>query len=106
MTTHQDVTGFERLDGFGFPVPTSPGNRTRAIAVATRCRQALDWLSAAFGERPRFTLFVAAPEDWDRVALIGIYGMPHAVGGRVVTGTAPSAFWDEYARPARRPASP
>jgi hypothetical protein len=100
MTTQQRSggAGFERLDGFGFPVFVSPGNRPRGLAVAARCRRVLDWLAEALVHNPRFTLFVAAPEDWDRVALIGLYGMPHAVGERVVTGTVPSSFWNEYAR--------
>jgi hypothetical protein len=100
MTTQHpsDVAGLEALDGFGFPVLVSPGNLARGRAVAGRCRRVLDWLAGAFGERPPFTLFVAGPEDWDQVALIPLYGMPHAVGERVVTGTAPSGFWNEYAR--------
>lgn len=100
MTTPhlKDAAGFEAVDGFGFPVLVSPGNRARGLAVAERCRRVRDWLADAFGERPPFTLFVAGPDDWNRVAFIPLYGMPHAVGDRVVTGTAPSGFWNEYAR--------
>jgi hypothetical protein len=57
----------------------------------------MDWLVRVFEQRPRFTLYVAGPADWNRVAHIPIYGMPHAVGEQVVTGTSPSAFWNEYA---------
>jgi hypothetical protein len=92
-----DATGFEALEGFTFSVLASRGSRTRAIAVAERCRRALDWLADTFGERPRFTLYVANPDDWDRVALVSLYGMPHVGGERVVTGSEPSGFWDEYA---------
>lgn len=100
MTTPhlKDAAGFEALGGFGFPVFVSPGNRARGLAVAERCRRVLDWLADAFGERPPFTLFVAGPDDWNRVAFIPLYGMPHAVGERVVTGTEPSGFWNDYAR--------
>jgi hypothetical protein len=92
-----DTAGFEALKGYGFPVHVSPDRRTRSVAVAERCRRVLDWLTRTFGERPPFTLFVAAPEDWKRVAFIPLYGMPHAVGERVVTGIQPAGFWDEYA---------
>jgi hypothetical protein len=100
MTTQRpiDTAGFEVLDGYGFQVLVSPGKRTRGAAVAERCRRVLDFLAHVFGERPPFSLYVAGPDDWDRVAYVPLYGMPHAVGERVVTSTKPAAFWDEYAR--------
>lgn len=98
MHADQQVpAGFERLDGFPFPVFVSPGSQVRGRAVADRCRRVMDWLARVFDQRPRFTLFVAGPDDWNRVAFVPIYGMPHAVNDRVVTGTRPSDFWNEYA---------
>jgi hypothetical protein len=76
------------------------------MAVAQGARSVLDWLAAAFGHRPQFTLFVADPSDWDRVAAVPIYGMPHAIGERVVTGTGPAGFWSEYTDVLLRDLSP
>ena len=92
-----DTTGLQALDGFGFRTLASPESLTRAAAVAERCQRALDWLAGILGERPAFTLVVAGPRDWQRVALIPLYGMPHAFPGLIVTGTEPSGFWHDYA---------
>ena len=91
-----DTHGLEALDGFGFATFASAGGADRAVAAAERCRRALDWLAGIFGERPAFKLIVANRQDWERVALVPIYGMPHAWPGIVVTGMEPSDFWDDY----------
>jgi hypothetical protein len=91
-----DTGGLEPLDHAGFPVFTSPGGQARGIAIAERCQRALDWLDGVFAERPQLTLIVAGREDWNRVALIPLYGMPHAVNGLVVCGLEPSDFWTDY----------
>lgn len=91
-----DATNLEQLDGYEFPVFASPGARSRADAVAERCRRALEWLAGVFGERPPLTLIVAGRADWDQVALIPLYGMPHAIGGLLVTGVEPAGFWADY----------
>ena len=96
LADHIDTTGLQPLDGAAFPAFTSAGGQARGTAVAERCQRALDWLAGVFGERPQPTLIVAGPEDWDRVALVSVYGMPHAVGRRVVTGLEPSQFWADY----------
>ena len=85
-----------RLDGFAFATYVSAGEEARGRQVAERTARVLDWLSAQFGEPRSTTLFVVGPADWDRVAAIPLYGMPHAVHDRVVTSTAPAPFWREY----------
>jgi hypothetical protein len=92
-----DATGLRALDGFSFPVLVSPESLTHAAAVAERCQRAVDWLAGIFDERPPFTLIVAGRRDWPRVALVPVYGMPHAFPGLIVTGTEPSGFWNDYA---------
>jgi hypothetical protein len=92
------LDGLERVDGHGFPVLAGAGARTHAEVVAARCRRALDWLAGTFGERPAFTLAVVGPADWERVALVPIYGMPHVFGGLLVTGLEPAGFWAQYTR--------
>lgn len=92
-----DTTRLDPVDGFPFPVFTSRGSQAKAVALAQRARQAIDWLADALGghHRPPFTLFVADPNDWNRVTTVPLYGMPHAFGGRGVTGAQPAGFWSE-----------
>jgi len=85
------------LHGYTFQAFASADGLPEAVAVADRCQRALDWLAGIFAERPVFRLFVAGPDDWDRVAAIPLYGMPHAFPGLVVTGTSPADFWRDYA---------
>jgi hypothetical protein len=93
-----DTTGLRSLDGFSFPALASPESLTQAATVAERCQRALDRLAGIFDERPPFTLIVAGQRDWPRVALVPVYGMPHAFPGLIVTGTEPSGFWHDYAQ--------
>jgi hypothetical protein len=92
-----DPTGLQGLEGFSFPAFFSPDSQAQAAAIAGRCQRALDWLADIFVERPPLTLIVAGQRDWQRVALIPLYGMPHAFPGVIVTGTEPSGFWHDYA---------
>ena len=92
-----DTTGLHALNGFSFSAFASPEAVTEACAVATRCQRALDWLAGIFGERPAFTLIVAGRQDWQHVARVSLYGMPHAFPGLIVTGAEPSGFWRDYA---------
>ena len=96
ITDRVNTTGLEALDGFGVPAYTSRGSRATALAVARRCEQALDWLSGIFAQRPAFKVVVADRRDWDQVALIALYGMPHAFPGVIVTRTEPANFWRSY----------
>jgi hypothetical protein len=91
------MVGLAELEGFSFPAFASPESLTQATRVAERCRRALDWLAGIFGQRPAFTLIVAGPRDWQRVARIDLYGMPHAFPGLIVTGAEPPGFWHDYA---------
>jgi hypothetical protein len=101
-----DTSGLQALDGFSFPALASPGARAQAVMVAERCQRALDWLARVFDERPSFTLIVAGRRDWPRVALVPLYGMPHAFPGLIVTGAEPPSFWHEYVRTLLRDLSP
>jgi hypothetical protein len=93
MTTSPHLVA---LPGHTLETFASPHGIDTAASVATRADRALAWLNARLGPGPRPPLFVVGPEDWPSVALIPIYGMPHAFPDRVVVGTSPAAFWDEY----------
>ena len=67
---------FIRLDGTAIPTFVTAGHEAEGRAVAQRTDRVLHWLDAIFGTRPSTTLYVAGPEDWDRVAAIPLYGMP------------------------------
>src|SRR3712207_4537605 len=95
-TTHvPDTTNLDPIDGFEFPVFTSHGSRSRAVSTAQRAQRCINWLTGALGQCPRFSLFVVDIDDWDRVAVVPLYGMPHAFGDRVVVGVQPGSFWQE-----------
>ncbi len=85
-----------RLDGTSIPTFVTAGHEAEGRAVAERTDRVLHWLDAIFGTRPSTTLYVAGPADWDRVAAIPLYGMPHAVTDRVVTSPTPAPFWRDY----------
>ena len=85
-----------RIDGTAIPAFVSVGHDAEGRAIARRTGRVLDWLATLFRTRPSTTLYVAGPADWDRVAAIPLYGMPHAVADRVVTSTTPAPFWRDY----------
>jgi hypothetical protein len=100
-----DVSGLVEIEGFGFPIYTSPGDEGRARVVGERARNALDWLTVTLGPKPTPVAFIIGPAAWPRIAEVPIYGMPHAnnidegvVDGlhwKVVVGTEPGEFWHE-----------
>jgi hypothetical protein len=61
--------------------------------VAARTQKTIGWLRTLvdFPEPP--PLFVIGPEDWDRIALIPQYGLPHVNHTRIVTAQEPSGAW-------------
>jgi hypothetical protein len=67
-----------------------------AGAVADRADRVMTWLETRLGPGPRPPLYVVGPDDWAGVALIPIYGMPHAFPDRVVVGASPAEFWNDY----------
>jgi hypothetical protein len=93
MGTEYDVQGLESVDGFPFPVFVSPGGAARGRAVAQRAAQTIAWLDQAVGVAKTPPLFVLGPDDWNRVAAIPLYGMPHVDSTRIVIGQQPAAFW-------------
>lgn len=95
MTNHT-THGLVGLDDVPVPTYVSDGAQTRGREVAERTGRVVDWLSAVFGTRQATTLYVVDPDDWDRVAAVPLYGMPHAVPDRVVTSSSPARFWSEY----------
>jgi hypothetical protein len=88
--------GLSRLEGCALPTYASEGAQTKAREVAERAKHALDWLTALFGPQPTPPIYVVGPEDWNRVARVPVYGLPHTFPDRTVVSTTPAAFWRDY----------
>lgn len=81
------------IEGFIFPVLASSGAEDRARFLAERAARTTDFVSSVLDIAPRFTLFVVGPSDWEAVAEVPIYGMPHSWVEKVVVGAEPAPFW-------------
>ncbi|MDX3238271.1 hypothetical protein PV392_21790 [Streptomyces sp. ME03-5709C] len=86
--------GLEPLAGFPFPVLVSPGGAARGRQVAERAARTVEWLGRHVSMPETPPLFVVGPDDWDKVANIPLYGMPHVSSERIVVGQRPAPFWD------------
>ncbi len=64
--------------------------------MAERAERALHWLATLFGPEPTPPLYVVGPEDWNRVARVPVYGLPHTFPDRTVVSTTPASFWRDY----------
>lgn len=91
-----EIETLAQLDGFPFEVVVTRGAEDRGRAIASRTEQALDWLAGAIGVRIEPTLNVLGQADWERLAEVPLYGMPHfGAGGLVfVAATPPPLFAD------------
>ena len=87
-----DLESLAELDGYPFEVVVTRGAEDRAAAIAARCERARGWLSGVLGVQPDLTLNVLGPADWERLAEVSVYGMPHfgAHGQVFVVATPPS----------------
>jgi hypothetical protein len=88
-----DTSGLEHLPDFAFPVYVTAGGESRGRSVAQRAAQTIAWLDQVVGMPKAPPLFVLGPEDWNKFALIPLYGMPHVDSTRIVVGQEPAAFW-------------
>jgi hypothetical protein len=93
MDSAYDLRGLEPLDGFPFPVFVSAGGASRGRSVAQRAARTVEWLDRSVGMPETPPLFVVGPDDWEKVATLPLYGMPHVDSDRVVVGQQPAAFW-------------
>jgi hypothetical protein len=93
MDGELNLRGLELLDGFPFLVFVSAGGAVRGRSVAQRAMRTVQWLDRSVGMPETPPLFVVGPDDWDKVAAIPLYGMPHVESDRVVVGQQPAAFW-------------
>ncbi|MEU4339616.1 hypothetical protein AB0F59_34110 [Micromonospora lupini] len=85
--------GLEPLDGFPLPVFVSKGGAARGRSVAQRAARTVAWLDQVVGMPETPPLFVVGPQDWNQVATIPLYGMPHVNDDRIVVGQEPAPFW-------------
>ncbi|MCI0582017.1 MAG: hypothetical protein L0227_03820 [Chloroflexi bacterium] len=85
-----------QLDGYPFEVVVTRGSEARAGTLAARVASAVDWLAGVLDVRVEPTLNVLGPADWERLAEVPIYGMPHfgADGLIFVAATPPPLFED------------
>ncbi|MER7442681.1 hypothetical protein [Micromonospora avicenniae] len=93
MGNRYDLRGLEPLDGSPFPVFVSAGGATRGRSVAQRAARTVAWLDQVVGMPEAPPLFVVGPGQWDQVAAIPLYGMPHVESDRIVVGQEPAPFW-------------
>jgi hypothetical protein len=91
-----DLETLAELDGYPFAVVVSRGAEDRAATIAARSERARAWLAGALGVQPDLTLNVLGPADWERLAAVPVYGMPHfgADGQVFVAATPPPLFED------------
>jgi len=91
-----DLETLTQLDGYPFDVVVTRGAEDRAGAIANRTERAREWLAGVLGVRPDVTLNVLGPADWERLAEVPLYGMPHfgADGMVFVAATPPPLFED------------
>jgi hypothetical protein len=85
-----------QLDGYPFEVVVTRGAEARARAIASRAERARDWLADVLELRVEPTLNILGPADWERLAEVPVYGMPHfgADGMVFVAATPPPLFED------------
>jgi hypothetical protein len=83
----------EIIEDFSFPVFSSSGGSDRARSVATRCDRAILWLASYLEMPPTPPLFVLGRQDWQRIALMPQYGLPHASRRQIIMGQEPSDIW-------------
>jgi len=85
-----------QLDGYPFEVVVTRGAEDRARALASRTARAREWLAGVLDVDVELTLNVLGPADWERLAEVPVYGMPHfgADGLVFVAATPPPLFED------------
>lgn len=89
-----DISGFQPVEGYPFPVYASAGGTDRARQLADRTERVVSWLTGKLPLIPTPPLFVLGPADWDRVALIPQYGLAHVDSRRIVAGQEPAPYWN------------
>ena len=91
-----DLETLADLDGYSFEVVVTRGAEDRAAAIAARCERARAWLSDVLGVQAELTLNVLGPADWERLAEVPVYGMPHfGADGQVFVAATPPALFED-----------
>lgn len=94
-TNEIDTTGLRYVDGYDFPVYASSIDVARARRMADRMARTLSWLEGMVPMPATPSLFVLNPTDWQRIALVPQYGLPHCNRSRIVVGQETSGLWGD-----------
>src|SRR2546422_2452665 len=88
--------GLQAVQGFPFPVHTSPGLETRDRSIAERCARAYRFLSKVLEFEPKASLLVLSPQDWSGRSSHPVYGMPNYEAGNLIVAGAESRFLGSF----------
>ena len=88
--------GLQAVQGFPFPVHTSPGLETRGRSIAERCARAYRFLSKVLDFEPKASLLVLSPQDWSGRSSHPVYGMPNYEAGNLIVAGEESSFWGSF----------
>src|SRR5256885_5037577 len=92
MIDTSKLEGLQAVQGFPFPVHTSPGLETRGRSIAARCARAYRFLSKVLEFEPKASLLVLSPQDWSGRSSHPVYGMPNYEAGNLIVAEEESKF--------------
>ena len=96
MIDTSKLEGLQAVQGFPFPVHTSPGLETRGRSIAERCARAYRFLSKVLEFEPKASLLVLSPQDWPGRSSHPVYGMPNYEAGNLIVAGEESSFWGSF----------
>lgn len=96
----QNYDGLVPLDGYKTNVFFSEGNDERAIIVAKRMDNVLDFYNELIEFEPEITMLILNPVDWPRFTRFPVYGMAHYMGNKtLVIASENNDFWNSFIPP-------
>ncbi len=99
--TYKDLVS---LDGYKTKVYYSSGNDERAIIVAERMDNVLDFYKKIIDFEPEVTLLILSPADWGKFTTFPVYGMPHydEIREILIMASDNNDFWNSFIPPVDR----
>jgi len=99
--TYKDLVS---LDGYKTKVYFSSGNDERAIIVAERMDNVLDFYKKIIDFEPKVTLLILSPADWGKFTTFPVYGMPHydEIREILIMASDNNDFWNSFIPPVDR----
>jgi hypothetical protein len=96
--TYQDLIA---MKGTAISAYYSPGNLTRAGALAKRLENPSRYIGGLVGFKPVVDLLVLKPEHWSKYSAHPVYGMPNFddKGNRLCVASDDNEFWKSFVPP-------